>query len=298
MSLKAWIMLVALAALWGGSFFFNAVLLGELSPFGVVFGRVLIGFLVLYAILRLRGLSLDLARNWRAFLVMGAFNNFIPFNLIVFGQTFIDSGLASIFNATTPLFGVLLAFIAVPEENVTATKLAGVGLGVIGVAVLFDLGSGQPFDHNTLIGGALAMLAAISYAVSGLFGRRFGTASPPTTACGMLLASSILCLPPALYFDGARFATLSASGIGGLLGIGVLCTAVAFVLYFRILQLAGAINVLLVTLMVPVSASLLGVLFLGETITAVEVAGMAVIGLGLLTVDGRLPAWVRHRFRT
>lgn len=297
MAAKAWIMLVTLSLLWGGSFFFNAVLLRELSSFGVVFGRVFIGFLVLYTIIRLRGLSLSLGRNWRAFLVMGTLNNFVPFNLIVFGQTFIDSGLASVFNATTPLFAVVLAFIAVHEENVTANKLAGVVLGVIGVAVLFNVGSGQPFDHGTLIGGGMIMLAALFYAVSGLFARRFGNAPPPVTACGMLLVSSVLCLPLAVYHDGARFAALSISGAGALLGIGVLSTAVGFVLYFRILQLAGAINLLLVTLLIPVSASLLGVAFLGETVTTTEVAGMAVIGLALMTVDGRMLSFVLRRLR-
>lgn len=297
MALKAWIMLAGLSVLWGGSFFFNAILLREVSPFGVVFGRVGIGFLILYAILRLRGFPLSLRRNWRAFLVMGTLNNFVPFNLIVFGQTFVDSSFASIFNATTPLFAVVLAAAAVPEENVTTNKLAGVGLGVIGVAVLLGVGSGRPFDHDTLIGGALVMSAALSYAVAGLFGRRFGSIPPPVTACGMLLASSILCLPPALYYDGARLAALSIGGIGAFLGIGILCTAVAYVLYFRILQLAGAINLLLVTLLIPVSASVLGVLVLGDTITIAKVAGMAVIGLGLLTVDGRIFAFLSHRPR-
>lgn len=297
MSAKAWIMLIVLSVVWGGSFFFNAVLVRELSPFGVVFGRVLIGFVILYAILRLRGLSLDLARNWRAFLVMGIINNFVPFNVIVLGQTFIDSGLASIFNATTPLFGVLLAFIAVPEENVTARKLAGVVVGMMGVAVLFDIGSGTPFDRDTLIGGGLIMAGTFSYAVAGLFARRFHGAPPLVTACGMLLVSSFLSLPPALYYDGARFAALSTSGVAALLGIGTLCTAFAFILYFRILQLAGAINLLLVTLLIPVSATLLGVLFLGETVTPTEIAGMAVIGLGLLTVDGRVLSWLSGRWR-
>lgn len=295
MPVKAWFMLIALSVLWGGSFFFNAVLVRELSPFGVVFGRVLIGFLVLYAILRLRGLSLDLARNWRAFLVLGVINNFVPFNLIVFGQTFVDSGMASIFNATTPLFAVILAFFAVPEENVTANKLAGVLLGMAGVAVLFDIGTGTAFDHGTLVGGGLIMTGNFFYAVSGLFARRFNTASPPVTACGMLLASSLLSLPLALYHDGTRFTDLSAHAVGALFGIGILSTAVAFVLYFRILQLAGAINLLLVTLLIPVSASLLGVLFLSETVTGTEIAGMAIIGLGLLAVDGRLLAVFRRR---
>jgi len=144
MSLNAWIMLVTLSILWGGSFFFNAVLLAELSPFGVVFGRVLIGCLVLYGVLRMQGLTLALARHWRAFLVMGFLNNFIPFTLIAYGQTFIDSGLASIFNATTPLFGAILAFFLVRDENVTAKKLVGVVLGVAGVAVLFGIASDSP----------------------------------------------------------------------------------------------------------------------------------------------------------
>ncbi len=295
MSLNAWMMLVTLSIVWGGSFFFNAVLLAELSPFGVVFGRVLIGCMVLYAILRVQGLSLGLARHWRAFLIMGFLNNFIPFTLIAFGQTFIDSGLASIFNATTPLFGAILAFFLVRAENITAGKLVGVILGVAGVAVLFGIGSGSPAGHDTVIGGAMVMLAAVSYAVAGLFWRRFPHIAPPVAACGMQLASSLMCLPLAAYHDGARFIDLSAGGVGALLGLGVLCSAFGFILYFRVLQVAGAVNVLLVTLLIPVSASLLGALFLGEVITVVEIAGMAIIGLGLLVVDGRLPALLRRR---
>jgi drug/metabolite transporter (DMT)-like permease len=295
MSLNAWMMLVTLSIVWGGSFFFNAILLAELSPFGVVFGRVLIGFLALYAVIRMQGLSLGLRRHWRAFLIMGFLNNFIPFTLIATGQTFIDSGLASIFNATTPLFGAILAFFLVRAENVTAGKLVGVILGVAGVAVLFGIGSGNPAGQGTEIGGAMVMTASLSYAVAGLFWRRFPTIVPPVAACGMQLASSLMCLPLAAYHDGTRFTELSAGGVGALLGIGILCSAFGFILYFRVLQVAGAVNVLLVTLLIPVSASLLGVVFLGETVTAVEIAGMAIIGLGLLVVDGRLPALLRRR---
>ncbi|WP_316976648.1 DMT family transporter [Shumkonia mesophila] len=295
MPLNAWIMLVTLSIVWGGSFFFNAVLLAELSPFGVVFGRVLIGCLVLYAVLRMQGLTLALARHWRAFLAMGFLNNFIPFTLIASGQTFIDSGLASIFNATTPLFGAILAFFLVRDENVTGKKLVGVVLGVAGVAVLFGIGSANPAGPDTLTGGAMVMLASLSYAIAGLFWRRFPTIPPPVAACGMQLASSLMCLPLAAYHDGARFLHLSAGGVASLLGIGVLCSAFGFILYFQVLRTAGAVNVLLVTLLIPVSASLLGALFLGEAITAVEIAGMAVIGLGLLVVDGRLPALLHRR---
>ncbi len=295
MSLNAWMMLLTLSIVWGGSFFFNAILLAELSPFGVVFGRVAIGCLALYAFIRLRGLTLGLALHWRAFLVMGFINNFIPFTLIAAGQTFIDSGLASIFNATTPLFGAVFAFFLVRAENITAGKLVGVILGVAGVAVLFGIGSDSPAGRDTIIGGAMVMAAALSYAVAGLFWRRFPTIAPPVAACGMQLASSLMCLPLAAYHDGARFIGLSASGAGALIGLGVLCSAFGFILYFRVLQVAGAVNVLLVTLLIPVSASLLGALFLGEVITGVEIAGMAIIGLGLLVVDGRLPALLRRR---
>lgn len=295
MSLNAWMMLLTLSIVWGGSFFFNAVLLAELSPFGVVFGRVAIGCLVLYAFIRLRGLTLGLAQHWRAFLVMGFINNFIPFTLIATGQTFIDSGLASIFNATTPLFGAVLAFFLVSAENITAGKLVGVILGVAGVAVLFGIGSETPTGGNTLLGGGMVMLASLAYAVAGLFWRRFPHITPPVAACGMQLASSLMCLPLAAYHDGTRFVELSAGGVGALLGIGVLCSAFGFILYFRVLQVAGAVNVLLVTLLIPVSASLLGALFLSEVITGVEIAGMATIGLGLLVVDGRLPALLRRR---
>lgn len=295
MPMNAWIMLVTLSIVWGGSFFFNAVLLAELTPFGVVFGRVLIGFLALYGFIRMQGLTLGLAHNWRAFLAMGFLNNFIPFTLIASGQTFIDSGLASIFNATTPLFGAVLAFFLVRAENVTAGKLIGVAIGIGGVAVLFGIGTGTPAGADTLAGGAMVMTASLSYAVAGLFWRRFPTIAPPVAACGMQLASSLLCLPLAVYHDGARVVQMSAGGIGSLLGLGVLCSAFGFILYFRVLQVAGAVNVLLVTLLIPVSASMLGALFLGEIITPVEIAGMAVIGVGLLVVDGRLPALLRRR---
>ncbi|MDX9861067.1 MAG: DMT family transporter, partial [Rhodospirillales bacterium] len=167
MPLNAWIMLVTLSIVWGGSFFFNAVLLAELTPFGVVFGRVLIGFLALYGFIRMQGLTLGLANHWRAFLAMGFLNNFIPFTLIASGQTFIDSGLASIFNATTPLFGAVLAFFLVRAENITASKLIGVVIGIGGVAVLFGIGSSVPTGPNTLVGGGLVMMASLSYAVAG-----------------------------------------------------------------------------------------------------------------------------------
>lgn len=299
MSAIAWFLLLTLSVVWGGSFFFNAVILRELGPFGVVFGRVLLGFLILLAVVRAKGLRLDIGSNWKAFLVMGLLNNFLPFNLIVFGQTFIDSGLASVFNATTPFFAVALAFfVARREEEVGLRKLVGVLVGAAGVSVLFGIGGfggGGGLDTAAMIGGALVMLGSFSYALAGIFGRRFGGMAPEVSACGMLMFASLWCVGPALYHDAANFARMSLEGVAALVGIAALSTAFAYILYFRILKMAGAVNLLLVTLLIPVSATLLGVTFLGESVGESEIIGMAVIGVGLLVVDGRFLRFLAAR---
>lgn len=287
MSLRAWFMLVTLSVIWGGVFFFYAVLVNELSPFSVVFGRVTIGFVVLYAVVRIQGRSLDLVANWRSFMVMGFINNFVPFNLIVFGQTYIESGLASIFNAMTPFFTIIFAFFLAKEEEINARKLFGVVLGVVGVAVLMNVGTGS-IDRDTLIGGSLVILATICYALAGIFGRRFRGVAPEVSACGMLLFAALFSFPMSILNDAGHLFDLSLAGYGALVGLGVVGTAVAFILYFTVLRMAGAVNVLLVTLLIPVSATTLGVLFLGETVSGSEALGMAIVGLGLLVVDGRI----------
>lgn len=287
MTAYAWILLTTLSILWGGSFFFNAVILTELSVFGVVFGRVVVGFVVLFTIISAQGHRLNLRKNWQPFLVMGALNNFIPFNLIVFGQTYVDSGLASIFNATTPFFAVLLAYLFAAKEEVSLDKLFGVLVGVAGMGVLFEIGSDN-LDGSVLIGGTLVIGAAISYAVAGIYGQRFVAMAPQVSACGMLLFASVLSFPMAAYQDWKALPVISLNGAGAVIGIGVLSTALAYILYFRILQIAGAVNLLLVTLLIPVSATTLGALILGEQVTKSEMLGMAIIGIGLFIVDGRV----------
>ncbi|MBC8159143.1 MAG: DMT family transporter [Alphaproteobacteria bacterium] len=227
---------------------------------------------------------------------MGLLNNFVPFNLIVYGQTFIDSGLASIFNATTPFFAVALAFFLARDEDIGARKLGGVIIGVAGVSVLFGIGAGG-MDAGTLFGGAMVMAGSFSYALAGIFGRRFGGLEPEVSACGMLMFATLLCVGPAMWHDGAKFAHLSWSGASALVGIAGLSTAFAYILYFKILKMAGAVNLLLVTLLIPVSATLLGVAFLGESVGESEVLGMTIIGIGLLVVDGRILGCFLRRFR-
>ena len=283
-----WGLLLTLSVLWGGSFFFTEVALAELPPFTIVLGRV--GFaavaLVLVASVTGHRLPLDL-RLWGAFLVMGALNNLIPFCLIVWGQTRIGSGLASILNATTPLFTILIAHALTADEKLTPGRLAGVLLGLAGVTVM--IGGEVLAGLGPGVVAQLAVLgAALSYAFAGIFGRRFKDTAPLVTAAGQVTATTLLMLPLALVVDrpwSLPMPSLTAWGTIG--GLALLSTAAAYVIYFRILAAAGATNLLLVTFLIPVSAVLLAVSVLGERLAPGQLAGMALIGLGLAAIDGR-----------
>ncbi|MBJ7538536.1 DMT family transporter [Marinomonas transparens] len=296
MNTKVWGMLILLSILWGGSFFFVGVAVYDLPPLTIVTLRVGIAALTLWGIALMLGLRLPKSiKVWGAFLGMGLLNNVIPFVLIVWGQTQIASGLASILNAATPIFTIVVAGILLPDERPTPLKLIGVALGFVGVAVMIGvptLGS----DSNLL--AQLAVVgAAISYAFAGVYGRRFKSlgVNPVITAAGQVTASTLILLPISLFVDG----TIDVNKVHmntwiAILGLAVASTAIAYVLYFKILQLAGATNVLLVTLLVPVSAVLLGWLFLNESLEFIHVLGMALIALGLSAIDGRL--WHRLKY--
>lgn len=292
MSGEEWAMLLALALLWGGSFFFNGVAVRELPSFTLVWLRVACAAITLLATLRLLGQRMPTqGRVWAAFFAMGLLNNVLPFVLIVWGQHRIASGLASILNATTPLFTVLVAHLLTPDEKLTRLKGAGVVVGFVGAAVMIG-----PDALGGLGGGVLAQLAclaaALSYAFAGIFGRRFKRmgVAPLATAAGQVSASTILLLPVMLLIDHPWTLPMPhAATWGAVLGVGILSTALAYVLYFRILAAAGATNLLLVTFLIPVSAILLGALVLGELLLLRHFLGMALIGLGLMFIDGRLP---------
>ncbi|MXU64207.1 EamA family transporter [Rhodobacteraceae bacterium KN286] len=292
MSGSDWAILAILSILWGGSFFFNGVAVAALPPLTIVICRTGLAALILMAVLRLRGQSLPRdAMVWRAFLVMGLLNNVIPFGLIVWGQGQIASGLAAVLNATTPLFSLTFAAL-LGREALTPGRVCGLAFGILGVAVMLDirvsgLGADHPLAQMAILG------AAISYACAGLYGRRFAAlgVTPMATATGQVTAATLLLVPLVLWVD--RPWTLDLPGTGvilSLLGLASLCTALAYILYFRLLASAGPTNLLLVTLLVPVSAILLGIAFLGEALTPRQLAGMALIGCGLLVIDGRLPA--------
>ncbi|MEQ9812434.1 MAG: DMT family transporter [Azospirillaceae bacterium] len=283
-----WLMLVTLSVLWGGSFFFNAVALEALAPLHLVLLRVGIAALVLWTIIAVRRVPLPRgSRAWAGFLAMGLLNNALPFSLIVWGQTQISSSLASILNATTPFFAVLLTHALTVDERISRAKLTGVPIGLAGVVLLIgpDALAGAAAD----VLGQLAILgAAISYALAGIFGRRMGGTVPLVNAAGMLTGATILMLPLALAQPLAAPGLPGLAATGAILGSAVFSTALAYLLYFRILRVAGATNVLLVTFLVPVSAVLLGVGLLGESLGWRTLAGMATIFAGLAIIDGRL----------
>jgi drug/metabolite transporter (DMT)-like permease len=290
MSPLEWTMLVALSAVWGGAFFFNALAVKELPVLTVVVARVALAALVLLAAMKLTGVAIPAGRGvWVAFFGMGLLNNAMPFSLIVWGQSHIASGVASILNASTPLFTVVLAHVLTADEKMTGGRLFGVVAGIVGVGIMIGGDAVQSLG-TSVVAQLACVAAAVSYAFAGIFGRRFRTMgiTPMATATGQLVASTILLVPVMLVIDRPwSLPSPSMIVVGALIAIATLSTALAYVLYFRILATAGATNLLLVTFLIPVSAILLGITFLSETLQARHIAGMVMIGLGLAAIDGR-----------
>ena len=292
-----WSLLLILSILWGGSFFFVGVAVKALPPFTIVLLRVAIAAVALHIVLRLSRTMMPWdGKAWLAFFGMGLLNNAIPFSLIVWGQTHIASGLASILNATTPLFTVLIAHVLTADERLSKGRIAGVLIGLAGVVVLIGPQALAGLGKDVV--AQLAVLAAaISYGFAAIFGRRFKRMGVPplATAAGQVTASSMLLLPVAMLVD--RPWTLAAPDLpvwGAVLGLALLSTALAYVLFFRILASAGAVNLMLVTFLIPVSAIVLGSAFLGEALASADYLGMALIGLGLAAIDGRLALLLLH----
>jgi drug/metabolite transporter (DMT)-like permease len=286
-----WAMLILLSIFWGGSFFFVEIALRGFQPFALVFLRVLIAALILLAVIYIRGQRMPASlKTWGAYFVMGALNNAIPFCLIVWGQTRIDSGVASILNATTPIFTVLLAHFLTSDENLTVQKLLGVLIGFFGVYMMMSPELKNGFSWRGL--GLIAILgAAISYSLAGIFGKRFKHESPMVTSTGMLICSTIMMAPLAIFTGSLGASVLSMQAIAAVIGIAAVSTAMAYLFFFQILASAGATNVMLVTFLIPVSALLLGIGVLGEVIHTLEYVGMGCIFLGLIVIDGRALKW-------
>ena len=294
-----WMLLVLLSVVWGGSFFFNGIALREFPTLTIVTARVGLAALALLLLMRMLGQGIQLNRQiLKAFFGMSFLNNVVPFSLIVWGQQHIASGVASILNATTPLFTMLVAHWFTTDEKINPRRLLGVLTGMGGVGLMMGLDSMESSGFH-LLGQSAILLAAFSYGLAGVYGKRFAQLgiSPLATATGQLCASSMILIPLTLWIDQPwTMAMPSIEGMGSLLGIALLSTALAYVIYFRLLKTAGATNLLLVTLLIPVSAIILGVFLLDESLEPQHLSGMAVISLGLLIMDGRLLQFFRKTF--
>lgn len=291
MNRSDWLTLIFLALIWGAAFTFIGVAVHEVAPLTYVWLRLTLAAAALWLFLWWRGESAGLPRQvWGSILVLALFNNAIPFALFGWGQTHIASGLASILNATTPIWGVVVAHLFTHDEKLSGRKLAGVVLGFSGVTVMIG-----PALLGSLGSSVLAQLAcvtaALCYAFAGVWARRFRAMglSPMSVTTGQLTAGALVMLPLAFVIDRPWLDTLpSLKAIGAIAALAVVCSAFAYVLYFRLIDRAGATNALLVTLLVPPVAIFLGSLLLHEVIEPRDFAGLALIALGLAAIDGRL----------
>ncbi|HTE95346.1 MAG TPA: DMT family transporter [Bradyrhizobium sp.] len=300
---RDWSLLAVLSVLWGGSFFFNGVVLKELPPLTVVLLRVALAAMILLPVLRAYQIRFPVGLSgWKPFFAIALLNNVLPFSLIVIGQTYIPSGLASILNATTPLFTVMV-MAAAGDEKLHARRVVGVLTGLIGVIVLHGQdvhgqgvhgqdahGQDPGFQSGEGVGILLCLAAAFSYGLSALYARRKLSNSPPlATATFQLLASALMMTIVAAVFE--RPWQLPMPGVTtwlAMIGLSALSTALAYIVFFQVLRRSGSTNVMLVTLLIPVTAILLGYLMLGESISLREMIGALVIGSALLLMDGRV----------
>jgi len=297
-NLTSGLLLLGLATVWGGSFFFAEIALREVPPLTVAFHRIFWAVPVLLLVVWWQGIKFPRSiKAWLCYLVMGALNNAIPFSLIFWGQVSIESGLASILNGTTAVFGAVAAGIFLVDEPLTIRKIIGALFGFFGVAVIMGLDALTNFDLRNL--AQLAVLgAALSYAFAGVWGKRFLSSYPPImNAFGMLVGSTILMVPVAFLTDGLPSLMLSAEVWASLFAVAILSTAVAYLLYFEILVRAGSANLMLVTLLIPPIAVGLSFTFLGERLGREAWLGFGLIAVGLAVTDGRLLDRMRQKHK-
>ncbi|MEM6461894.1 MAG: DMT family transporter [Pseudomonadota bacterium] len=296
MTATTWALLIVLGIVWGASFFFGRVAVQVVPPLTLVFFRVFLAAITLHIYLFGRNrLYRTLVSRWRAFALLGFLNNIIPFTLIFLGQTQIGAGLAAILNATTPLWTVVIANRLTGDEKMTLHKIIGCLIGLAGTVVLIGpsalTGLGAPLWAQLAIIGA-----ALSYGFAAIYGKQFGDLPPVVTATGQLTASSLIMIPIVLLIDRPWTGSMPSPEIlVSIVLLAVLSTAFAYILYFSIIKRSGATNASLVTLIVPAAAILLGAAFLQERLSIDHMTGLALIAVGLLAIDGRLPQMLKNK---
>lgn len=288
MTLRDWVLLIFLSVIWGGSFYFVGVAVKEVPPFTIVFCRVAIAALVLWVVVGLKKQPLPASVNvWGAFMVLGLLNNVIPFSLIAWGQSHIESGLASILNATSPIFSAVLAHFFTRQEKLTPRRVLGIIIGWLGVAVLFRIQVINGFGVKGL-GQAAVLIASVSYALAAVFGTRLKQIPPLVTSAGMLTCSALMTLPVSLVLDRPWHLSPDTGTMAAIFCLAAVSTSLAYLIYFKILATSGPTNILLVTFLIPVSAVFFGWLLLGEHLGKDVFIGMGMIVIGLMVLDGRV----------
>ena len=293
MSKQAWSLLLLLSAIWGASFLFIEMALVALSPASLVFFRVFIGAMTLGFVIMVTKRALPKQVSfWFSTLVMGAINNVIPFTLIAYGQVTITGGMASIINANTAFFGVLVAAIFILNEKLSAHRLIGVIIGVSGVVIVVGPSELSQFDL-TSIGQLAVILATLSYAFASVWGRlklqgydSIVTAFATTLSASLILGVYLLLTQSFPVFD------VTISLVIVAIGLGMIGTGYAYMIYFRILALAGASNLMLVTIIVPIFAVTLDAIFLSQWVSVREMLGFGIIAIGLAVMDGRVLSYL------
>lgn len=276
-----WLLLVSLAILWGGSFFFIELAIRGLPVFTVVTARVGLAAVFLMLFVYVRGQRMPLSLSiWRRFLVLGALRATLPISLIVWAETHIGSGLASILNSTSPLFTIIIAHVLTGDEKLNINRVLGIVVAIGGVVVLIGGDALQGLGSKVL--AQLAMLGAtLSYGFAAVYGRRFKDTPIAVSSAGMLAGATILVLPIALILEQPWTLQPSALSVMAVLALALLSTALAFVIWFKLIHSAGAANTSMVTFLIPVVGLLLGAGVLGEAIAPSFVIGLALILLGL-----------------
>lgn len=287
---RDWAWLVLLSVVWGASFFFYRVMVVELPPMTIVFGRLAIAAVALHLFLAAKGDVLRLPlRDWRRFTALGTVNNVLPFTLIAYSEMRISAGVAALLIGCVPVFSALAAHILTRDEKMTANRIAGVIVGLAGIIILIGKDALHGLASDDFVGELVCLSAAVIYALAGIYSRTFSHLPPLKVATGQLTMGAVVILPFMLVFDRPWGLPMPSTPVwGSLLAIALLGSAFAYILFFRLIARVGAMNISLVTLLQPASAALLGWLFLREGLGAKDFAGMAVIGCGLLLIDGRV----------
>lgn len=288
MTLKDWFLLIVLSIIWGSSFMFLKIALVELSPFMIVFSRLVISSIFLILVCKWRKLEFpQTSSTWLSLGFLGVINTAAPFLLISWSQQYIDTATASILNATSPIFVMILAQFFTDDEKLTVNKIFGVLAGIAGIAVMVSPSFSDSLNVTNY--GPFGILGGtFLYAVAGIYAKRFKLIPSTMVSALSLLGGMVFMAPGLLVFGLPDFAALSSKTIFAVGFLGMICTVAAYLIYFRLIAASGATNALLVTLLIPVSAFIFSVTIMNETIKSTDVKGMLLIGAGLLIIDGRL----------